>query len=264
MIEVFLANSRKVGAQSLLTLPLAGFVAADFDGAVAETEAAPSRRFLPVDWSGPHREGGERRRTFPSLLERLVARHGGAAEGGVRGYYLDNEPGLWAQTHPRIVKTRMTIRSLIERSLRAAAAIKSADPEALVFGPASWGATEMVNFQNAPDWGDYRSHGSFLAAYLDAFRREFGTRRPPAARSARRALVSGKPAGRPVPQRKSRARSQRCSTRRARSTSRLLREQLGRRRARLHARRAASALAAEPARRRRGEFSGNGPVDQRI
>ena len=28
----------------------------------------------------------------------------------------------------------------------------------------------MVGFQNAPDWADYRRHGSFLSAYLDAFR----------------------------------------------------------------------------------------------
>ena len=48
--------------------------------------------------------------------------------------------------------------------------VKSIDPAAQVFGPASWGATEFVNFQNAPDWDEYRSRGSFLAAYLDAFR----------------------------------------------------------------------------------------------
>ena len=32
VVEAFLDNSRGVGARSLLTLPLAGFVAADFDG----------------------------------------------------------------------------------------------------------------------------------------------------------------------------------------------------------------------------------------
>ena len=39
-----------------------------------------------------------------------------------------------------------------------------------MFGPASWGATEMVNFVNAPDWPAFRHHGSFLDAYLAAFR----------------------------------------------------------------------------------------------
>jgi mannan endo-1,4-beta-mannosidase len=106
------------------------------------------------------------------LLERLVARHGGAASGGISGYYLDNEPGLWPETHPRIVPKPATIKSLIDRSLRAAKAIKAADPDAFVLGPASWGATEFVDFVKASDWDAYRSHGSFLGAYLDAFRRE--------------------------------------------------------------------------------------------
>jgi mannan endo-1,4-beta-mannosidase len=170
VVEAFLANSRGVGARSLLTLPLAGYVAADFDGDVTPAQAAPSARFLPVDWSA--RAEGDGKVNIPALLERLVARHGGAASGGVRGYYLDNEPGLWPETHPRIVSKPVTIKSLIDRSLRAAKAIKAADPDAFVLGPASWGATEFVDFVKASDWSAYRSHGSFLGAYLDAFRLE--------------------------------------------------------------------------------------------
>ncbi len=170
VLEAFLANSRKIGAQSLVTLPLAGFVAADTNGPVAPTEAAPSPRFLPVDWSASPQDGHGV--NIPRLLAQLVARHGGAAAGGIRGYYLDNEPGLWAENHPRIVKSPTTIKELIDASLRAAAAIKAADPDAWVLGPASWGATGMASLQNAPDWADYASHGSFLAAYLDAFRAE--------------------------------------------------------------------------------------------
>lgn len=170
VIETFLANSRKIGAQSLVTLPLAGFVAADMNGPVAPAEAAPSPRFLPVDWSPPHHGGHGV--NIPELLAQLVARHGGAASGGIRGFYLDNEPGLWAENHPRIVRRPQTIKGLIAASLQAAAAIKAADPDAWVLGPASWGATGMATLQNAPDWADYSSHGSFLAAYLDAFRAE--------------------------------------------------------------------------------------------
>ncbi|WP_374544678.1 glycoside hydrolase family 44 protein [Rhodoblastus sp.] len=171
VVEAFLANSAGVGARSLLTLPLAGFVAADFDGEVPEAQTAPSSRFLPIDWSGRGESG---KVSIPALLDRLIARHGRADSGGVLGYYLDNEPGLWPETHPRIVRKPVTIHALIERSLQAAKAIKAADPSALVLGPASWGATEYVNFVKAPDWDDYKSYGSFLAAYLDAFRRESG------------------------------------------------------------------------------------------
>ena len=49
-------------------------------------------------------------------------------------------------------------------------AIKTVDPAALVLGPASWGAPEFVDFRKAPDWDEFKQHGSFLGAYLDAFR----------------------------------------------------------------------------------------------
>ena len=172
VVEAFLANSASVGARSLLTLPLAGFVAADFDGEVSEAQAAPSSRFRAIDWSAQAMDNGKV--NIPALISLMVARHGGAASGGVAGYYLDNEPALWPDTHPRIVRAPVTIKSLIDRSLRAAQAIKTADPGALVLGPASWGAPEFVDFRKAPDWDEFKRHGSFLGAYLDAFRQQSG------------------------------------------------------------------------------------------
>ncbi len=171
VVEKFLSNSRLVGVPSLITLPIAGYVAADFDGPVDEKDSAPSRRFQPIDWSAPAKavKGAV---NIPSLVALLVSRHGGASAGGVRGYYLDNEPGLWTDTHPRIVTQKPTIRSMIVRSLRAAAAIKAIDPDAWVLGPTSWGAPEFVDFQKAPDWPDYQKYGSFIGAYLAAFRAE--------------------------------------------------------------------------------------------
>jgi mannan endo-1,4-beta-mannosidase len=171
VFETFLDHSREVGVPSLICLPLAGFVAADFDGAVSVKETAPSRRFLPVDWSWPDKapKGAV---NIPAVVALLKARHGGAAQGGVRGYYLDNEPGLWPQTHPRLAPKPVSIKNLIARSLRAARAIKAIDPDAWVLGPTSWGATEFTDFVKASDWADYRQHGSFLGAYLEAFRQE--------------------------------------------------------------------------------------------
>ncbi|MCJ2013381.1 glycoside hydrolase family 44 protein [Methylobacterium sp. J-076] len=166
--------SLAMGARSIVTLPLTGFVAADKDGPVPPGQAAPSPRFVPVAWAG-RRAASEsidpRVADIPHLLARLVARYGPASDAtGIRGYILDNEPGLWATQHPRIVRAPVRIADLIARSIAAARAIKAIDPEAWVIGPANWGATGMATLQNAPDWAAYASHGSFLAAYLAAFR----------------------------------------------------------------------------------------------
>lgn len=175
LIEAMHETSLAMGARSLVTVPLAGSVAADFGGPVPPDQAAPSPRFVPVRWTSDAKAGDPivpAVADIPQLLARLVETYGGADGGrGIHAYALDNEPGLWFETHPRVVIAKPTIRAFIERSLAASRAIKRADPAAQVFGPVSWGATEMQSFQDAPDWNDYRHHGSFVAAYLDAFRR---------------------------------------------------------------------------------------------
>jgi len=163
-----------MGAASIVTLPLAGFVAADKGGPVPPGQTAPSPRFAPVSWAGRRKAGEPVERDvadIPHCLATLLDRFGPATgPTGIRGYLLDNEPGLWASQHPRIVPAPTRIADLLARSITAARAIKRIDPGAWVIGPASWGATGMASLQNAPDWPAYRHHGSFLAAYLDAFR----------------------------------------------------------------------------------------------
>lgn len=168
-------NSLEIGAFSLVTLPLAGYVAADGDGPVSEADHAPSKRFCPVVWDKPAKVNDPvdpAVANIQQLLQRLIAAFGKASnEGGIRAYALDNEPGLWAESHPRIVLEKPTIADFLQRSVAAARAIKAIDPDAMVFGPASWGVTEFQSFQNAPDWQAWQSYGSFLGAYLDAFRK---------------------------------------------------------------------------------------------
>ncbi len=175
VIETMHDASLAMGARSLVTLPLSPFVAADMNGEVAPSETAPSRRFTPTRWTvgaGARDPIDRAICDLPQLVARLVDRYGGAASSrGVFAYALDNEPGLWTQNHPRVMPQRVPIDEFLARSIAAARAIKTVDPAALVFGPASWGATEMVNFQNAPDWSAHARYGSFLALYLDAFRR---------------------------------------------------------------------------------------------
>lgn len=175
VIEAMHEASLAMGAKSLVTLPIAGYVAADFASTVAENQTAPSARFVEARWTsarGASDPVDPSVADMPQLVARLVARYGSAATPtGIHAYALDNEPALWFQNHPRLMPGRVTIASFIARSVSAARAIKTIDPAARIFGPASWGATGMVSFQDAPDWDRYRGYGSFIAAYLDAFRR---------------------------------------------------------------------------------------------
>lgn len=54
-------------------------------------------------------------------------------------YILDNEPTLWDITHRDVHPKPVTYDELLERTIRYATAIRSADPEALIAGPAEWG-----------------------------------------------------------------------------------------------------------------------------
>lgn len=169
VIETMHAASLAIGAKSLVTLPLSPYLAADRLGRVGEAEATPSPRFVPANWSLTDVPGTV---SLPRLVAHLAERYGSSASpGGIHGYALDNEPGIWHQTHPRLFPGRLQILAFIDRSIAAARAIKTIDPSARVFGPSSWGATEFVTFQNAPDWPRHRAYGSFLGLYLDSFRR---------------------------------------------------------------------------------------------
>lgn len=175
VVEAMHEASLEMGARSLVTLPLSPYVAADMDGVVDASQSAPSKRFTPTRWTTGARSKDPIDHLvcdLPHLVARLVDKYGDAKSArGVFAYALDNEPGLWTKNHPRAMPARMPIDEFIARSIAAARAIKAVDPSALVFGPSSWGATEMVDFQNAPDWAAHARYGSFLALYLDAFRK---------------------------------------------------------------------------------------------
>lgn len=82
-------------------------------------------------------------------VEHLVERYGA---GGVRFYSLDNEPGIWADTHRDVFPGYLSYDSLRDRTYQYGAMIKSVDPSALVLGPVQDG------------WARY-----MYSAYLDQF-----------------------------------------------------------------------------------------------
>jgi len=165
-------HARLGNRPSLVTLQLAGYVAADGDGTVTEAQVAPSTRWKEVKITK-----GSTLSTTPDTTDDyvymdeqvnfLIQTYGTAAQGGVFAYSLDNEPALWTNTHPRIHPVQPTATEIIQNGADTAAMVKSLDPDALVFGPALWGWGGYVNFQSATDWSTYSSsYDWFISAYL--------------------------------------------------------------------------------------------------
>lgn len=167
-------QSLAMGAESVVTLQMAGYVARDGNGPVAASETAPSARWVKVE----SRKGSAFTTTpdlndgvvyMDELVSLIVKRYGIAASpSGVRWYSMDNEPALWSSTHPRIHPDPVGARELVDRSIALATAVKAVDPTSEIIGPALYGMAAYVTLQDAPDWNTVRQGNDwFIDYYLD-------------------------------------------------------------------------------------------------
>ncbi len=183
------------GAYSLVTVPMAGYVAADMGGPVTAAQAAPSSRWVPVVNTKPIAlsltpdltDGAVYTDEYLAFLQHKYGPAQGAT--GIRGYSLDNEPDLWSAglmvngqvvtakdqngTHPLIHPAHILCTELIDRSVDTAKTIKRIDPAAEVYGFVSYGFTGYLSLQNAPDWAAERTRGNyrwFIDYFLDRMR----------------------------------------------------------------------------------------------
>ncbi|HQZ72151.1 MAG TPA: glycoside hydrolase family 44 protein [Anaerolineae bacterium] len=203
----FISDGRAAGMDTVMTLPLIGWVARPVGRSCSFSVAkyGPQARTDPwwPDCGDGHRPDGSRitgndprDANVPAdpvfvrrWLDHLVARFGAAEAGGVRYYNLDNEPMLWHETHRDVFPTGLSYDGLLARTLDYARVVKDADPGALILGPAEWGWTGY--FYSALDaapggawWQDpkdRRAHGDVpLAAWylrqLNAAERREGRR----------------------------------------------------------------------------------------
>lgn len=176
LLMTFHEQSLAAGAESLLTLQMAGYVSRDKGNEVSEEETAPSARWDAVVYQKgspftlePDLDDGVV--YMDELVNFLIDAYGSASQAqGVWAYSLDNEPGLWSHTHPRIHPQPVTAEELAERSVALASAVKAIDPEALIFAPALYGFNAFKSLQDAPDWAMLSSGGKyrwFIDYYLD-------------------------------------------------------------------------------------------------
>ena len=159
-------QAHAAGLATLVTVPIAGYVAADTSGPTDSGGADLATRFLP---SQPAK--GAAFAASPNLSDGVVyqdefvdwARRTLLPTGTVL-WSLDNEPDLWSSTHSEIHPAAVTYAELADRSVRYATAIKAVVPVGLVLGPVNYGWAGMVNLQGAPD----AMGRDFIASWLDA------------------------------------------------------------------------------------------------
>lgn len=150
-------HARSLGHDSLVTLQLAGYVAADKNGTVTEAQAAPSSRWKQVKITK-----GSTLSTSPDTLDDyvyldeqvnfLISKYGKADAGGVTAYSMDNEPALWSSTHARLHPSAASVSEIISQNAAAAEMVKKLDASAQVYGPALYGWKAYETFQDATDW----------------------------------------------------------------------------------------------------------------
>jgi hypothetical protein len=173
-----LASERN--APLTVTLPMIGWVSRDSTsysfpvsvyGPQKEVDPDHSDIGNGLDSNGKEISPGDPKRTSiaapPELVGQWVAKL--QAESSKRGrpvhsYILDNEPCLWNSTHRDVHPEPLGYDELLERTVKYGSAIRNADPQAVIAGPAEWGWSNYfwsakdakAGFSQKPD---RRAHG---------------------------------------------------------------------------------------------------------
>ncbi len=153
-----------------VTLPMMGKVAADNENDIFSTGS--SGRWNDIFFNKADSYLSEPNVSDVSVyideyVSYLVNRYGYAVDGGINGYFLDNEPENWTERFPSAVSEKITADELVERSAMLSAAVKKIDPTALVYGPSISGIEAYTNLKNAEDWENHnREYSWFIDYYL--------------------------------------------------------------------------------------------------
>jgi hypothetical protein len=192
----FLTINQQKTVKTALTVPTLGWVAKDTSSyAFPVSVFGPQQQIEPgtsdvgngVSQNGKPLQPGPQSRTSVSMsaadieqwVRRIRDRDAKTNTRSVAQYILDNEPELWHVTHRDVHPDPLTYDELRDKLVSYAKAIRRADPQAVIAGPASWGwtgyfwsaADQVAGFQLEPD---RRKHGDvpFLAWILREMRKE--------------------------------------------------------------------------------------------
>ena len=190
--EKFVAKAAEKGGRAAITVPIMGWVAKDIESCAFTTKQYPHQE--KTDPHRPHCGNGKKpdgktlheppkdpsgwqTKITPEDVGAWVAKIKAADQKRgkrvVYQYILDNEPALWDTTHRDVHPEGTTYDELLEKTIAFGTAVRKADPEALIAGPAEWGwpgyffsgKDAKAGFKLKPD---RRAHGDepLLAWYL--------------------------------------------------------------------------------------------------
>ena len=167
----FHQDNLDAGLESIITVPIMGWAAADKDGPNSTTP--PSLRWLYVQ---PKKTGSFS--LTPDLTDDtvfvdesinwLVNEFGNASTStGVKYISLDNEPGLWNNTHPHSFPNTISLSDYVNKVIETAKAIKAVDPYVKLIAGEFTGI-RIIQFNDASDWSSETSgYPDFPSYFLD-------------------------------------------------------------------------------------------------
>ena len=159
-VNRFIAQDRRTGTDTILTMPMSGYVSNDNDLACSfKVSEFGAQQRTDVPWR-PNCGNGVRTNGTPiagnnpldtsiavnpsfvtGWINDLTGRYGNAGNGGVRFYALDNEPDLWFETHRDVAPIGLEIPG-IPRSL---AAIRRCHQGRRPHGPDDWAGCDGMD-----------------------------------------------------------------------------------------------------------------------
>ncbi len=170
---------RSLGKEVLATVQMMGWVAADGSGVL--TAAPPNahwKQVLPMKGSAlsltPNT--GDGAVYMDEYVNYLVNKYGTAANGGIKYYDLDNEPGAWRDTHNLPHPNQTSYVEEVAKCTSTAEAILNVDPSAQIVGPSLWSYSDIrtlaswttgsITGQDAPDAATYNATYTWFMNYF--------------------------------------------------------------------------------------------------
>lgn len=180
--DTFVAASMTGGAQPMITIPMAGWVAklganrsklASYRVSKYGAQRQTDYWFTDAG-NGVRLDGSQITDNDPNdanvpadpefqrdWLQHLLDRWGGAAFGGVPFYLMDNEPSIWHSTHRDIHPEGASMEEIRDKTISYATMIRSMDPDALIAGPEEWGWNGYFYSGYDQQWAGRYGWGNF-------------------------------------------------------------------------------------------------------